>query len=304
MKIDLIVKSVYSPRRIDSYLAVALAGEISRAEIKKCLDDKKVFLNGKLARPRDTVQEGDRIEGELSVQSKFSLEGDDIPVQVIFEDASLMVVDKPAGLVVHPGAGHKRGTLVNALVARNTTLSTVGNMERPGIVHRLDKDTSGILLVAKTNRAHRALQAQFAARSLSKSYIALVRGRVEYEEGHITQAIGRDPKVRLKFAVSRSDEAKEAETLYKVVQRFKNATLLELQLITGRTHQIRVHMAYLNHPVLGDKLYGRADDPSPRMALHAAKIEFEHPVTGKMMRFESAIPEAMKKMIQGCEKEK
>ncbi len=303
MKIDMVVKSVYGPRRIDSYLAETLVGEISRAEIKKCLDSDMITLNDKTAKPRDTVNAGDHIVGELTVVKKYFLEPDPIPIHVVYEDASLLVVDKPVGLVVHPGAGHKRGTLVNALVARNTTLSSVGTSERPGIVHRLDKDTSGLLLVAKTNRAHRVLQSQFASRSLSKIYFALVKGRIEYEEGHVTQPIGRDPKVRLKFAVSQLESAKEAETLYKVIKRFRSATLLELKLITGRTHQIRVHMAYLNHPVMGDKLYGRLTDPSPRMALHAAKIEFEHPVSGKVMRFESPMPADMKKMIEACEKE-
>ena len=297
--VDLIVKDLAVPKRLDAYLAEAFAGKYSRQEVKRSLASSAFFLNGKAARPRDAVRAGDHVRGELSSEEKTGLTGENIPLNVLYEDDSIFVIDKPIGMVVHPGAGNKKGTLVQALLGREAKLSSVGDPMRPGIVHRLDKDTSGILLVAKNNVAHRALQAQFASRSLSKTYIALVKGKVEFEEGRIELGMARDAKERRKMAVSRSPSALEAETRYHVVKRFRHATLLEVRLITGRTHQIRVHMRHLGHPVVGDPLYGSAADADrPRMALHAAKIEFLHPKTNERVVFESPLPEDFKKMIK------
>jgi len=301
--IDLDVKNLVVPRRIDAYLAEILSKEYSRAEIKRCLTSETVFLNGRKAKPRDLVKEGDHIHGSLRSEDRPDLTGENIPVSVIYEDESLLVVDKPVGLVVHPGAGHRTGTLVNALLGRKTPLSSLSGTDRPGIVHRLDKDTSGLLLVAKTNTAHRKLQAQFAARSLSKTYLALVRGRLDYEEGHLGSPIGRDPKIRQKMSVVREGLGREALTHYRILKRFRVSTLLAVKLVTGRTHQIRVHMSHLGHPVVGDPLYGSlADAKEPRLALHAWKIEFLHPKTGKLMAFESPIPKDIKAMIEKAEK--
>lgn len=299
-KITHVVEKLYVPQRIDSYLSKALEGEFSREMLKKALEAGKILLNGKAVRPDEKVSNGDKIEGELKAREDFSLSAEKIPLEILYEDASLLVVNKPAGMVVHPGAGNKQGTLVNALLGRGGDLSSLGEKERPGIVHRLDKDTSGILLVAKNNAAHRALQTQFAERSLSKTYFALVKGRVEFQEGHIDASIGQDPHVRQKKAVSIAETAREAHTLYRVVRRFKYSTLLEVNIITGRTHQIRVHMAHLGYPVVGDKLYGNVNDPR-RLALHAAKIEFSHPKTGKMIKFECPIPEDFSALIQEAE---
>ena len=303
--IALTVKAPVTAKRIDAYMAAALAPDFSREEIKRCLIAGKVFLNGHAAKPKDSVKEGDRITGELVAERIMKAEGEAIPLSVIHEDDAIIVIDKPVGLVVHPGAGHRKGTLVNALLGRKTALSSVGGDERPGIVHRLDKDTSGLLLVAKTNLAHRKLQAQFAARSLTKIYVALVRGKIEFEEGRVDAPMGRDLKVRRKMDISRSEKGRAALTHYRVLKRFRYATLLELKIVTGRTHQIRVHMRHLGHPVVGDLLYGGPQDSKePRLALHAASIEFLHPKTGKIVKFESPIPAEMNAMIEKAEKTK
>lgn len=305
-KFEIKVPALYAPKRIDVYLAEAWVGVHSRADIKTALDEGRILLNGKPAKPRTLVKEGDVLSGHAPAEKESKLVGENIPLSVVYEDESLLVIDKPVGMVVHPGAGHSKGTLVQALLGRGSALSDVGGAFRPGIVHRLDKDTSGLLLVAKTNTAHRRLQSQFAARSLSKTYIALVRGHVEYQEGRIEHAIGRDPKERRKMAVSSLESAREALTHYRVLKRFRHATLLELRIITGRTHQIRVHLTHLGYPVMGDTLYGTrvaaSSSSAPRLALHASKIEFEHPKSGKIMRFESPLPAEMKKMIEEAEK--
>ena len=291
-------------KRIDAYLAENLRGEFSRQEVKAAILSGKILLNGKPAKPRVILKAGDRIEGEAAPNVRAPLQGEDIALEIIYEDGDVLVVDKPAGMVVHPGAGRKTGTLVHALVGRGSALSDAGGAFRPGIVHRLDKETSGLLLVAKNNAAHRDLQSQFAERSLSKTYAALVKGKLDYEEGRIDEPIGRDRRIRTKMAVSRAENAREAHTRYRVVRRFGNATLLEVKLITGRTHQIRVHLAHIGHPVCGDAVYGVKTGGGSRLALHASKIEFRHPKNDKMMTFESPIPEAMQTMIREAENEK
>ncbi len=301
--VDLTVKEPIMIERLDAYLASAMAPEFSREEAKRCILAGAIFLNGRAAKPKDPVKAGDRITGELVSERITAAEPQAIPIDVMYEDESILVVNKPAGLVVHPGAGNKKGTLVNALLGRKTVLSSMGGALRPGIVHRLDKATSGLLLVAKTNLAHRKLQAQFASRSLSKYYLALVRGKIDYEEGHVDVPLGRDPKVRRKMDTAREGEGREALTHYRILKRFRYATLLELKLITGRTHQIRVHMRHLGHPVMGDAIYGGpTESAEPRLALHAARIEFLHPKTGKIMKFESPIPAELKAMIEKAEK--
>ena len=295
------VKAVLVPKRLDAYLVEALESKYSRGEIKTSLERGLVRLNGReVLKPSTAVKEGDRIEGEIRDVRSSPVVGENIPLRIVYEDDAILVVDKPCGMVVHPGAGNKKGTLVHALLGRGGALSSVGGHERPGIVHRLDKDTSGLVLVAKNNQAHRALQAQFQSRSLSKTYIALVKSAVDFEEGRVTASIGRDPKDRRRMAVSRSAEAKEADTRYRVLKRFRYFTLLELKILTGRTHQIRVHLAHLGHPVAGDEWYG-TKKPGERLALHASKIEFVHPVTEKKIKFESAIPKEMQAMIEKAE---
>jgi len=294
------VPSLYGPKRIDVYLSELLKGRFSRQELKAVLQNGGILLNGKSAKPRILVKEGDLIEGSLPAAQATTLFAEKLPLNVIFEDDDLLVIDKPAGMVVHPGAGNKKGTLVNALLGHGSALSSLGGHQRPGIVHRLDKETSGLLLVAKNNRAHRVLQSQFESRTLSKTYTALVKGKVEFEEGHVSEPIGRHGKIRQKMAVSHSETARDAETRYRVLKHFRTSTLLEVKTLTGRTHQIRVHMAHLGTPVAGDELYG-TKRPGERLGLHASRIEFAHPTTGAIMSFKSELPNDFKAMIQKAE---
>ena len=291
------------PKRIDVFLTERLKNEMSRVEIQALLKKGAILLNGKPAKPSALVSEGDLVQGAASpVLKKISaLQPEKIPLSVVYEDESLLVIDKPAGMVVHPGAGNKKGTLVHALLGRGTALSSgeASGKDRPGIVHRLDKKTSGLLIVAKTNEAHRKLQDQFESRTITKVYTALVGGRVDFEEGHIEDSLSRHPKILGKMAVSKDEDAKEALTKYRVLERFAYSTLLAVRILTGRTHQIRVHLAHLGHPVLGDELYGKRTSATGRLCLHASKIEFAHPKTGKIMFFESPLPPEFEAVIQG-----
>lgn len=303
MKILLTVPRLPMAKRIDAYLAGAFQGQFSRQEVKAALQKSDILLNGRPVRPSASVREGDRIEGHLVSSKKTAMVPESLPVHVIYEDDCLLVVDKPAGMVVHPGAGNRKGTLAHALLGRGRALSTRGGADRPGIVHRLDKDTSGLLVVAKDNRTHRFLQSQFESRTFSKIYRALVRGRVDFEEGHMDAPLARHPKIKQRMAVSHDAAAKEAHTRYRVLERFPHATLLEIRILTGRTHQIRVHMAHLGHPVIGDRVYGRAEKAG-RLALHALKIAFLHPQTDKRVEFESAPPEDFEALIKNEEEKR
>ena len=231
------------------------------------------------------------------------LVGENIPIRIVFEDPHLAVVMKPAGLVVHPGHGARKGTLVHALLGQNLALAPAGGAERPGIVHRLDKDTSGLLLIAKTDTAHRSLAAMFARREIEKTYLALVWGRPTPPAGRIDDAIGRSRRDPTKMTV-RAPHSREATTIYRTAEMLPGATLLEIDLVTGRTHQIRVHFAARRHPVIGDTRYGGAPwkllrDPErravyasfPRLALHATRLAFTHPVTGEPMSFSAPLPD-------------
>lgn len=289
-----------APKRIDALLAQVLKERCSRAEIQALLKNGLILLNGRPAKPSAAVKEGDALSGSLGVSLKSGpLQPERIPLSVLYEDEDLLIIDKSAGMVVHPGSGVKKGTLLHALLGRGTKLSSFGTAAafRPGIVHRLDKDTSGLLIVAKNNRAHRALQEQFEARSVTKIYTALVRGDVDFNEGHIEESLSRDPKIRRKMAVARVGTGKKALTRYKILKRFAHSTLLAVKILTGRTHQIRVHLAHLGHPVLGDELYGKKESAS-RLCLHASKIEFLHPRTGKIICFESPLPLEFEAIIQ------
>ncbi len=297
------VPSLYQAKRIDAYLTERLEGQFSRSQLKASFDKKEVLLNGVPARPRDLVKEGDVVSGSLSVENDSGkLLAQDIPVSVLFEDSKILIIDKPVGMVVHPGAGNKKGTLVNALLGRGTKLAEAAGLTRPGIVHRLDKETSGVLIVAKDNRTHKMLQEQFAKREVSKHYTALVRGHIEFQEGRICEPIGRHSKVRHKMAVSRRETSKEAESRYRVIKFYHRATLVDVEILTGRTHQIRVHMAHLGHTVVGDTVYGTME-PEGRLMLHASRIEFTHPGTGKTVKFESPLPEDFKRVVEKYKKE-
>ncbi|MCR5079648.1 MAG: RluA family pseudouridine synthase [Bacilli bacterium] len=265
---------------------------LSRSKAASLVKEGKVKLNGKLCKPGNKVELGDEIAFEEPAPKPTTLEGEDIPLDVIYEDDCLMVINKPAGLVVHPGNGHDSGTLVNAIIYRNRDIDA-GDSSRPGIVHRIDKDTSGLVCIAKTEEAMLGLQAQLKDHSMHREYIALVNGVIKENEGKIDAPLSRDKKDRVKFAVDL--EGKEAITFFFVKERFirSKATLVECRLLTGRTHQIRVHMEYIGHPIIGDPLYGKGNRVlyDKGQLLHAFRLSFTHPLTKKEMSFTCPLPE-------------
>ncbi|HEY4364389.1 MAG TPA: RluA family pseudouridine synthase [Bryobacteraceae bacterium] len=286
-----IVGALDNGNRLDHYLQRALPG-YSRARLQGWIKEGRVLMDGAPAKASHTLRGGESIEVEPVEPPPLRAEPEDLPVKVLYEDASVLAIDKPAGLVVHAGAGHHSGTLVNRLVHRFQSLSNVGGELRPGIVHRLDKETSGVLLVARTDAAHRALAEQFAERSVEKTYLALVQGRVNADSGRITKPIARDPHHRTRMT-AKLESGRTALTDYKVRERFAKFTFLEVRIGTGRTHQIRVHLASLGHPVAGDRLYGASSTerpPAARMFLHAWRIGFTSPATGERLSVESSLP--------------
>lgn len=291
--------------RLDRYLAKQEI-ELSRTMIQKLLEDEKVMVNGKREKASYKVQQGDNIQIEIEEPKEVKIEAQEIPFEVIYEDDAILVVNKPKGLVVHPGTGNWEGTLVNAIMAHcKDNLSGIGGELRPGIVHRLDKDTSGLLIIAKKDKAHIAMSEQIKNREVKKTYIALVRGTIAENEATIHMPIGRSNKDRKKMAVTKN--GKEAITHFKVLNRYTTSkasyTLLELKIDTGRTHQIRVHMAQIGHPVIGDMVYsnGRNEFGIEGQCLHAKKLEFKHPITGKEMQLEAELPEYFANVIQKLE---
>jgi len=286
--------------RLDRCL-VELHGEWSRARIRRLIDGGHVLVNGGAAKPSTAVATGDRIEVDEPPLEPLDLAAEDIPLEIVYEDAELLVLDKPPGLVIHPAAGRKSGTLVNALLQHCDDLSGIGGAERPGIVHRLDKDTSGLMVVAKTERAHLQLSIAFRRREVEKRYLAVCFGVPKDAEGVIEGAVGRHPTERKRMAVVVS--GRQARTLYRVREKLAGAALVECRPVTGRTHQIRVHMAHIGHAVVGDPLYAgrqwrnlaeprhqRACRDFPRQALHAWRLAFDHPVTGERIGFEAEPP--------------
>jgi 23S rRNA pseudouridine1911/1915/1917 synthase len=299
--IRLIVDKPAIPLRLDRFLADQLP-QYSRSRLQQLIRDGFVTLNGRQARQRDRVRQGDQLELLVPPPQKIANEPEAIPLDVLLEDRDLIVVNKPPGMVVHPGAGHREHTLVNALLHHCATLSGIGGKERPGIVHRLDKETSGCLVAAKNDEAHRDLSTQFATRLVEKIYLALVAGRLRRNTGLIEEKIGRHPVHRERMSVS-ATRGRAARTEYSVLRSGEAASLVECRLHSGRTHQIRVHLHHLGHPVLGDKVYGRKSAARfPRQMLHAWKLGFRHPRTGEWKTFEAPLPadflEAMKET--GC----
>ena len=276
--------------RLDRFLARQLP-EYSRSRLQQLIRTGFVQLNSATTRPRQVVRSGDEIELTEPPVEKIEARPEPIPLEILFEDDDLIVINKPAGLVVHPGAGHRQHTLVNALLSHCTTLSGIGGKERPGIVHRLDKETSGCLVVAKNDTTHRELSRQFAKRIVEKVYLALVAGKLRKQSGVIEEKIGRHPVHRQRMSVA-SSRGRAAKTEYRVVRSGDNASLVECRLHSGRTHQIRVHLHHLGHPVLGDKVYAtRAAKDFPRQMLHAWKIGFRHPGSGAWENFEAPLPD-------------
>ncbi len=307
---DFIVKARMAGKRIDAYLASRYP-DYSRSVIQKVIDADAVLVNGQPTKASYKVREGDQIRAWLPDLGDGSHVPEDIPLTIVYEDAAFTVVDKPAGLVTHPAKGNWTGTMVNALQFHFDTLSTVGGEHRPGIVHRLDRDTSGLLIVAKDDRAHKELARQFEARTIRKEYLALVYGAPSRDSDFIEKPLGMHPHQREKVAVrSLEDGGKEAATFYEVLERFDGFALVRCKPRTGRTHQIRVHLAHIGHPVLADKAYsGRerltlGDLLGPgapeadrvliaRQALHAHALDLLHPMTGASIHFATPMPADM-----------
>ena len=287
-----------SGERIDAALA-RLAPELSRSAAQKLLEGGGVLLNGRPARKSDRLSEGDTLELTLPEVQEVALEAENIPLDIVYEDADVIVVNKPKGLVVHPAAGHWSGTLVNALMYHcRDSLSGIGGELRPGIVHRLDKDTSGLLLVAKNDQSQLALSRQLQERQMEKHYRALVEGNLREDSGRIDQPIARSKKDRKKMAID--PEGRPSITDWTVLARGRNVTLLDVHILTGRTHQIRVHMKSIGHPVCGDPIYGSGKGAKvPRLMLHAYTLAFTHPRTGERMTFTAPLPEEFVQGLRG-----
>jgi len=293
---ELLVDFYHQGDRLDVYLAQALTQNMSRSQVQKLIKDGSVQINGKTTTSHYRVREGEKVEIEWLTATDDGTRAEEIPIDILYEDDDVIVVNKESGMVVHPAHGNLRHTLVNALLHHTRNLSGVGGAIRPGIVHRLDKDTSGILVVAKNNVAHAFLANEFKNHTIERTYQVLVRGIVQHDEGIIEEPVGRSFLSRKKVVVKPSG-GKDATTLYRVVKRFKKATFLEVYPRTGRTHQIRVHLNHFGHPVLGDALYGVPCDQIGRQALHAAGLGFEHPQTHEKMAFQSPLPEDMQKLL-------
>ncbi len=288
--------------RLDKFIEI---DGLSRSRIQKLIDDGCVLVNGEPAKARDKVRAGDIVELDIPEAEPLDAQPEDIPLDIVFEDDQLLVINKPQGMVVHPGAGNYSGTLVNALLHHcGESLSGIGGVARPGIVHRIDKETSGLLLVAKTDLAHSSLSAQIKDKTAAREYVCITSGNMTVQKGRIDAPIGRHPAVRTKMAVT-SKNSKNAVTHFTVTEQLNDASVVECRLETGRTHQIRVHLAYIGHPILGDDVYGAKSNPYGLrgQALHAMRIGFNHPVTGERMEFEKAPPEYFIELIEKLKKQ-
>ena len=300
-----------TPKRLDVFLSTHTA-DLSRAAIQRLIEKGAVTVNGKRPKPSQRIKPGDEIAWDVPKPEPLEIGGEPIPLDVLYEDESLLVLNKPAGIVVHPAPGHWSGTLVNALlyhmqtgsVVGRDSFANIGGRERPGLVHRLDKGTSGVMVIAKTDAAHQGLSRQFKAHIIKRVYLALVSGSVKGKTGRVELAIGRDTKNRKKIS-ARTTSPREAVTEFQVVERFgKAATLVEVHPQTGRTHQIRVHLASLGHPLLGDDTYGGrkvsalGDLPIERPMLHARTLGFTHPVTGKYLEYTVPPPADMDTLLR------
>ena len=286
--------------RIDKVLT-SLEPEITRSQLKNLINDGHVTVNGQAVKPKYKVQAGDKISLVKSEPQSLELTPENIPLDIVYEDDDVIVVNKPQGMVVHPAPGHPDHTLVNALLY-HSPLSTINGTFRPGIVHRIDKDTSGLLMVANNDLAHQSLAEQLRNKTNKREYLALVYGQIKEDEGTIDAPLGRNPQDRKKQAVVKG--GRHAVTHFKVMKRYDNFTLVKCILETGRTHQIRVHMKYIGHPLVGDPLYGpRKVIGKDGQFLHAALLGFKHPRTGKELVFEAPLPENFQKMLDKLDKQ-
>jgi 23S rRNA pseudouridine1911/1915/1917 synthase len=304
------VSENYQGKRLDQFLSEANC-DLSRSQAKNLIEKHLILLNWKPTKPSAHIKAGDIVSGSLPEPEPLSLDAEPLPLSILYEDPSIIVIDKPRGMVVHPAHGNPSGTLVNALLYHCNDLAGINGVLRPGIVHRLDKDTSGVMVVAKNDEAFHDLTKQFKNRSVKKVYLAVVYGRMNRDEGSIESAIGRHPTQRKRMS-TQTKRGREAITRWKRLEGFDGCSLLEIFPQTGRTHQIRVHLSSIGHPVLGDPLYGRKGRPGAihdsalrecakrinRQALHAQRLEFTHPRTGERVQFVSPIPQDMKDVLE------
>ncbi len=295
---NVIVNENDKGKRLDIYIAENF-NELSRTMIKKLIESNNILINDKSEKVSYKVQANDNISIDVPEAKETKLKAQEIPLDIIYEDNDIIVVNKPKGMVVHPANGNPDGTLVNAILAIcKNSLSGIGGELRPGIVHRLDKDTSGLIIVAKNDKAHINMSEQIKERNVKKTYIALVRGNVPEEEATINMPIGRSTKDRKKMAVTKN--GKQAITHFKVLKRYSKYTLLEIKIETGRTHQIRVHMAEIGYPVVGDAVYsnGKNEFGIEGQMLHAYKLEFMHPITNKHMELTAPLPQYFEEILK------
>jgi 23S rRNA pseudouridine1911/1915/1917 synthase len=300
-RLSLVVAAAAAGERLDRWLAAHVPG-LSRARLQALIAGDHVRVNGASRKPSHHVVAGECVEVEIPPLPPEELEPESIALSVIHEDEHVLVLDKPAGIVVHPGAGNARGTLAAAVLAHAPAVAGVGGPRRPGVVHRLDKDTSGLLVMAKTAAAYDSLTAQLGARTVRRVYLAVTHGRLAPAEGIVDKPIGRDPHDRTRMAVRRLGQGRRAVTHYRVLERFTEFTFLEVRLQTGRTHQIRVHLADLGYPIAGDPTYGgrrRRELPVAidGLALHATALAFIHPATGQPVEFASALPPRLERLL-------
>ena len=296
---DFIVEDVDAGKRLDSFLAEKNTAKYTRSFIGKMIEENLVLYNGKPSKASTKIKTGDRIELFEKEPEPLAVKGEEIPLEIVYEDDDLMVINKPRGMVVHPAPGHTSGTLVNAVLSHaGESLSSINGVLRPGIVHRIDKDTSGLILVCKNDFSHKVLAKQLEEHSITRRYHAICSGRLKEEQGTVSAPIGRDEKNRKQQAINYK-HGKEAITHYRLLENLQNASLLECRLETGRTHQIRVHMKSIGHPLLGDPLYGPKKNlyAIKGQALHAMILGFVHPRSGEYMEFSADYPEDFQKLL-------
>ncbi|MEA1975208.1 MAG: RluA family pseudouridine synthase [Bacillota bacterium] len=297
-KIEVLVIEEYNNVRIDKALS-SLTDKLSRSYIQKLVEEEHIFINGELVtNKKNVVKTDDKIIVEIPPAKDLNIKAEDIELDFVYEDDDIIIVNKKQGMVVHPAPGNWEGTLVNALMYHTDKLSSINGVRRPGIVHRIDKDTSGLLMIAKNDYAHNFLAEQLKEHTTTRKYYAIVHGTITQARGTITTPIARDKKNRLKMAVIAG--GKNAVTHFEVIERFSKYTLIELQLETGRTHQIRVHMAYINHQIVGDQVYGRNKEKVKwdGQLLHAKTLGFIHPTTKEYIEFNSELPEHFKTILR------
>ncbi|NGZ73893.1 RluA family pseudouridine synthase [Saccharibacillus alkalitolerans] len=291
------VAAEYKKQRLDKYVTEAMEEEVSRSQIQLWIEQGHVTVNGRAVKANHKLAEGETVEVRVPPAETVDIVPEDIPLDVVYEDADVIVVNKRRGMVVHPAVGHSSGTLVNALMFHCKDLSGINGELRPGIVHRIDKDTSGLLMAAKNDKAHASLAAQLKDHSVSRVYTALAHGNIAHDQGTVDANLARDPHDRKMFTVV-PNGGKHAITHFNVAERFGDYTLLELKLETGRTHQIRAHMKFIGHPLVGDPMYGRSGGLKLQgQALHAASLGFTHPTTGERLEFSAPLPADLEDLL-------